>query len=227
MSDTIDLGFNEFDAASFVLKSTLGAIPLGGPFLSELIGSIIPNQRMDRVVNYIKVLDKKISLLPEEIIEKLKSSQTIIDLIEESFIQASRAITDERREYISNIVIQGIREEDIKAEESKYFMRLLSEISDVEIIWLRFYYNPLINSDDDFRSKHENILYPVYAPLSSDDNTFLKKSLQDSYQEHLLKLGLLMQIEWGSRKEIKYGITSLGGFLLKNIGLVSTFKFKY
>ena len=44
---------NKTDLLTSAAKSVLGALPYGGPLLSELIGNLIPDQRIDRLAKYI------------------------------------------------------------------------------------------------------------------------------------------------------------------------------
>ncbi len=63
-----------------------------------------------------------------------------IDLIEEGFVQASRSLSNERREYIANVVANGISDEEKNYADSKYILKLLGELNDQEVIWLRFFF---------------------------------------------------------------------------------------
>lgn len=79
-------------------------------------------------------------------------------MFEESFIQASRALSDERRQYIASIVENGLTGDEITYAESKYLMNLLEEINDIEVIWLRYYFDQRGGSDEEFRKKHDEVL---------------------------------------------------------------------
>ena len=87
-------------------------IPGFGSILSEVVGAIIPDQRMDRLVKYIKILDTKVQKINSDLLEIAKQNELAIDLIEEGFVQASRSLSNERREYIANVVANGISDEE-------------------------------------------------------------------------------------------------------------------
>ena len=36
-----------------VARSTAGQVPIVGPLLSELVGVVVPNQRVDRIVKFV------------------------------------------------------------------------------------------------------------------------------------------------------------------------------
>lgn len=228
---------NKQDLIASVGKSVLGSVPCMGSFLAELWGEIIPNQRVDRLIKYVRVLKDKISHIPEEIIDRLKTDESFIDLIQEGFIQASRAITDERRGYIASVLANGITDDSLALEESKYLLKLLQEINDVEVIWLRYYKSLSKGGDEEFEEKHKNILYPIRISItgSVDKETKQKAALQESYKTHLERLGFIkncISIDTETRmpeidrftglpKVHSKSITELGKMLLKQIGIDS------
>jgi hypothetical protein len=130
------------------------------------------------------------------------------------------------------LVANSVRAEDVSYIESKHLLRILGEINDIEVIWLRFYQRPFMSGDLDFRSKHAAVLEPVSATMSSTDPERQRKTLQQSYKEHLVRLGLLRErfkidsrtempeLDQGGRpKHHGFEITALGRLLLNHIGL--------
>jgi len=235
MSSNDSIQNNSTDLIALVAKSAVGAIPYAGPLLSEIVGTIIPNQRIDRLGRYVQVLDDRISAIPSEVIQNLVSNDDFIDLIEEGFVQASRAISAERRCYIASIIFYGITDEQIRLHESKYLLKILEELNDIEVIWLRYYSDPMMNSDTAFREKHKNILTPIIACAGADKGLVNKSSIQKSYKEHLERMQLIESKIKVERKtnipefdrrtgkpKISYTIiTHLGKLLLEQIGIDS------
>ncbi|EGQ8080102.1 hypothetical protein ACVTP5_002942 [Vibrio parahaemolyticus] len=227
------LDSNNVDLLVASTKSVLGAVPFAGPLLSEIVGSVIPNQRIDRLTRYIQELEARLALVEDIKIENVLKSAEGVDLIEESFYQASRALTEDRRGYISNIVVNGIDDSIIDYSESKYLFKILEELNEQEVIWLRFYLHPTIGGDEEFREKHSNVLEPIHAFISSDERTVERSSLQESYKEHLERLGLIrsryrIDRQTGMPQFDKHtgkpsvstrSITPIGKLLLKQIGL--------
>ncbi|MGI1999629.1 hypothetical protein [Shewanella frigidimarina] len=213
------------DYVASAAKSALGMVPFAGSILAEIAGNIIPNQRIDRIVKYAQALESRLLMLEKEIVNRNMSDDNFTDLIEESLRQASRSLTDERRDYISSLVANSISSEDIEHYESKHLLRILGELNDVEIIWLRFYLDPVMNGDIDFREKHANIINPTSAHSESTQPELDKSTLQNSYKEHLSSLGLLekkIDINTSGRstklKTTGFTITSLGRLLLREVG---------
>ncbi|OEU68103.1 MAG: hypothetical protein BA863_07910 [Desulfovibrio sp. S3730MH75] len=229
-----ELEQNKADLLTSTAKSVLGIVPFAGPLLSELVGNLIPNQRVDRLSKYVIELEKKLSDLTDERIRELLRDEECIDFFEEGFVQASRVLTNERRTQIASVIRNGLDDDSIVYSESKYILKLLQELNDQEVIWLRFYLNPTIGGDEEFRNRHKNILDPVPAYLSSDESIIEKAALQGSYQEHLERLGLIRPHyridrdtgmpefdKFSGKPSVAYrDLTSLGRLLLKQIGLL-------
>jgi len=228
-----ELSNKPIDYVTSAIKGTLGAVPFAGSLLAELAGTVIPNQRLDRIVKFAEILESKLSNLEQEFVRSQLTNENFSDLLEEGTRQAARSLSDERREYIASLITDSLSQKDIEYIESKHLLRILSELNDIEVIWLRFYLEPTMGGDEEFREKHESILTPIMATLSDPPSVVEKEALQDSYKEHLSQLGLLQpqyktdmqthQPEFnrfsGGLEINGYQITSLGRLLLKQIGL--------
>ena len=210
------------DYVASAAKAALGAIPFVGSLLTEIAGTVIPNQRIDRIVKFAQLLEEKLKTLEQEFIKLQITNENFTDLVEEGLRQAARSLSDERREYISSIITNGLASKDIEFQESKHLLRLLGELNDLEIIWLRFYLIPTMGGDEEFREKHKDILSPIAATFGSSQGTLDKHALQDSYKSHLAQLGLLeREYRIDSRTKQPEYDTSSGGLKLKGSRLTS------
>lgn len=224
---------NKTDYLVAALKAGTGFIPGAGPILQELISNVIPNQRVDRIADYILVLEEKINKIPAETIESIIQREDFISLIEEGFVQASRSTSRERREYIASLIENGITKKEIELLESKHFLNILSDLNDAEIIWLRYYLGSQCDLENNFREKHIDILSPPgHFSKDSDEKQWTKIAVKESYQEHLVRLNLIKRKVKIDRKtkmpqydafgEVRMEplrITTLGKLFLKNIGI--------
>jgi hypothetical protein len=221
------------DYVASALKAALGAIPFAGSLLSELAGYVIPNQRTDRIVRFIEVLEKKLTDFERDFVHSQLKNENFTDLFEESVRQAAHSLSDERREYLASLIANSISQQDIEYIESKHLLRILGELNDIEIIWLRFYLVPYMGGDEEFRTAHSNILTPIRASMADPPNVVDKESLQKSYKDHLAQLGLLspryktdmdthqpeFNTSTGALELRGYDLTHLGRLLLRQIGL--------
>lgn len=226
-----DLNNNWKDYLVSISKGSLGTVPYVGSLLSEIIGNVIPNQRIDRISKFLKTIDSKISTIPIEKINMFFNNPEFSDFFEEGFYQASRAITDERREYISNVIYNGLSKDKINIEKSKFLLIVLNQLSDSEIIWLKFYSIFETQERSNFLEKHNDILQEKYNFTTSTDDDFIDVALQRNQKEKLEMLELVKyEIDIDSKTKqpkISRGvlvkknrrISPFGIVLLKNIGL--------
>ena len=219
------------DFFAFVARSVLGATPMVGPFFTELVGIVIPNKRIERIEKFATILNEQLYKLGndfDELKKRIETDEELIDLIEEGFRQSTRSLSDERKGYIASIIANSLSVDAIKAQESRHLLRILGELSDIEIIWLRYYLVTSMNGDKDFREKHVELTKPISVVASSPQSQRDKAALQKSYKEHLSQVGLLdkrygsqLDTRLGGLKLEGYSITSMGKLLLREIGLVT------
>lgn len=220
------------DIVTIIGKGFLGAIPFVGPLVAEVVGAIIPNQRIDRIESLLKLLESKI---PEEDKPKIKQriiSKESIDLIEDSFIQASRALSEERKEYIASLLKNSLINDDLKHIEYKRLLSILCELNDLQILILKL--KSLEGKQPkhaEFWDTHKNALTTPLALASSSQTEIDKYTIYITHEFHLANLGLLRGIfnvpkkgelpefdeNTGMIKSRRYEITNLGRLLLRCI----------
>ena len=222
-------------AVDYVLtaaRSAVGPLPIVGPLLSELVGVAVPNQRLDRIAKFAGELERRLQKLESsaQIVEQLRD-ESFTDILEEGIRQASRSLSDDRRRHIASLVCGSLSPATIQYAESRHLLRILGEISDIEINWLRSYRQPTTSGDEDFRLRHIRKLRRSLVSDGAPQEEVDKHALQESYQEHLVQLNLLEARyavdrqtnlpEFDSRGKPRvrsYAITSLGNLLLRVIG---------
>ena len=229
--DDLDSGSVDYSVA--LARGAAGLVPIVGPLLAEIIGVTIPEQRSDRIAKFVRKLDCRLKAVEECLLESKLNDDDFTDLIEEGIRQAARSLSDERRSYIATLIANGLTSDDIDCSESKHLLRILDEISDIEVVWLRLYREPYLGGDEDFKETHEEVLKPVVATLGASQDILAKATLQESYKEHLCQLGLLKRQYrvdsktglpefdrfTGSMKDKGFELSSLGRLLLDEIGL--------
>jgi len=189
-----DLSDRAPDYVASALKSAVGWVPFAGSLLTEVIGNVVPNQRIDRLTKFAQIMEKKLQGMEQQFIRSQLNNEFFVDVIEEGLLQASRSLTDDRREHIANLIANSLSQEEIEFVEAKHLLRILGEINDIEVIWLVSYCDdPLsgIDLDEAFLEKHADVLTNVITSIQSHEGAFDKEALQDSYKQHLAQLGLL------------------------------------
>lgn len=135
----IDLHTNAADLTAAFVRNVVGVAPFVGPMVAELITSTIPNQKMERVVVAIKVLEDRLKYVEEDVVNEKFKSDKFADLLEDALPQMARALTDERRAYIANLLSQSITDDKLDHLAQKKLLSMLNELNDAEIILLHFY----------------------------------------------------------------------------------------
>ncbi|MEO7339816.1 MAG: hypothetical protein ABI073_02975 [Luteolibacter sp.] len=152
------------------------------------------------------------------------TDENFTDVIEEGIRQAARATTQERREYIARVIASGVSDDNLDFIETKHLLRILGEINDIEILWLRYYLNPYIGHDGAFREKHKKVFDRVPAFVDGSQELCDKLALQESYSAHLARLNLLditYDSDHGSdQPKLRSGELVLSGYRLSGLGRV-------
>ena len=117
-------------------KAALGAVPFAGSLFAELAASIIPNQRIERIVDFAKELESRLSEVDRRFIRTQLTNENFTDLMEESLRQVARSVTKERCVRIAALIENSLKPEDVSYIESKQLLRILGEVNDVELIRL-------------------------------------------------------------------------------------------
>lgn len=213
------------------LKSLAGYAPFVGPILGEAIGVVIPSQKLERLYIFAQVLEDRVKYLEEDTARLKMQSEEFTDLMEDGLIQASRAMTDERRGYIASLLKNSITHDELGHVEKKKLLALLGELNDAEIITLKFH--SLSSSEDRsaFAKRHGAVLAPVERHFGAPQENIDRGALQDSYRSKLMEVGLLTPAykrqekgkvpefdeRTGRLKATSFRVTGLGELLLRFI----------
>ena len=205
--------------------------------MAEVVGNIIPNQRVDRIVRFVEMLEQRLGNLEQESLRSKLLDPPVVDILEDAFTQAARATTQERVEHIANVVANGVSAEELNEGETKRMLWLLGQLNDSQIVFLRGNLAPTreeMISDADFRHKNEPLLAPEATDRGSTEDDLEEAALRASYRQHLFDLGLVRhrfspprrgQIpefdqKPGMMKSSGTDVTRLGKMLLRYLNLI-------
>ena len=87
------LGETWRDRAVGLAKGGVGLIPVAGGIFAELVGMVIPNQRMERLEDYVRRLNERLDAENEAEARERLSKPEAVDLFEDGATQAVRALT--------------------------------------------------------------------------------------------------------------------------------------
>tara|TARA_R100000322_G_scaffold97441_1_gene61372 strand:+ start:685 stop:1359 length:675 start_codon:yes stop_codon:yes gene_type:complete len=213
-----DLDTNTRDRLVSVAQGVAGACPVVGPILSEAIGQLIPNQRLDRVVSFLKTLEGDFANVQSRLdcIEHNAATPEGLDILEEGMLQAARSVSKDRQKWLASIVGHSLSSESLKYEESRKLLNLYRELADPELIWLIYISEPQTLSSayhKQLMDQYPGILQPASRSNDSSQEEADRSALQDGYKNTLLRLGLATLKQNGQTLEI----SPLGRLLVRYI----------
>jgi len=226
------LGGTWKDVAGAVAKGAIGAIPLVGSILGEVVGLMIPNQRLDRIEAYLRLLGERLDgENPDDLRDRLRDPEHI-DLFEEGAVQSLRAVSDARKAYIASIVSEGLSGDEKDCLQAKRLLKLLAQVDDDQIIILASHLREHY-WDDEFRERHKAVLGPVSRHLGASREERNAAAFYDLARSELLNLGLLsasfnmpkkgelpeFDRATGRLRATNHNLTPLGRLLLEQVGL--------
>ena len=232
-----DLGTTKRDRAVGLARGAVGEIPIVGSILGEIIGELIPQQRIERIEIYVRQLNERLGHLEEPDLNARLRNPDNIDLFEDGAFQAARALSGERIGYIANLVTTGITGAEKERLESKRLLNVLRELDDAEIIVLAS--NLQKNQDKEFWKRHYGVLNPIAPTHASSQSEIDTATIQELASTRLVRLGLLkprfsmtqrgelpvFDDHTGMIKASGVELTSVGRLLLRKIGLAGQDEF--
>ena len=179
-----ELGVAGGDVTAAAVRSVIANIPFVGQALTEIITVLIPNQRSDRVDQYLHYLTEELARL--KIDQEAMKRPENIDLLEDGAYQAARALTAQRRRYLAHAVAQGIAADDNDKLNEKRILALIGELDDGDIILLDAY-----NSTPESKAAKFNLIRPDQPVIGDDPIFHTKWGLYEASTSKLNRLSLL------------------------------------
>lgn len=212
-------------AASFI------PFPVIGSIISELVGMLIPNQRIDRIADFVKKLDARLSGFEQAFLSQRMTSPEFVDLFEDGAFQAARTLSSIRRDAIAAFLANSLSQEELEHQRAKLLLNLLGEINDVELLLLKYYSLDLAGDgvQRSFWEQHKDAIQVDPVFLQAPQDVVDKATLQKAYKNRLERLGLLrlkfskprkgespvIDLNTGMVKAKGYQITPLGRLLVR------------
>lgn len=223
----INLKSNGTDTFVSILSSTVSYIPLVGSFASELVQSLIPNQRQDRIVEFVKNIDYELQNMKidfQELKEKF-SNQKYGSFTYNCIRMVTNEVYEEKIKYYKNLLIQTLTDDEKTLVHNERILRILEQLDYYEILYLKFYSDCNIGGTKTMNEVIERLgfqfLQPTYM-MSMDNKAFDEETMKQITLNNLCNSGLLnREIKWtnnGKHQHISYKITHLGKLILKKIG---------
>ena len=221
MANAVDKSIEEepVDRLVSLIRGGIGLIPGVGSVLSEVVCSLVPNQRVERITRFLVELESRIVRM--EISTGQINDPTGIDLIEDGAFQAVRALTDQRIKLLANSVAEGLKASDKEKLNEKRILYIIAQIDEGDIQLLdafdkRTVYN--IRPDRAMYGSSEEIL---------NEEALFQASIAKLERLSLLHFSIRMDRDnkapkfdfFSGRPEGHHSINSLGRLLLRRANL--------
>lgn len=232
-SSSADLEARKRDLAAHVARGVLGAAPFIGPILAEIIGSLLPQRRIERVEALLQQLDARLETADQETLQKTLMSPESIDLLDAAMRQAARSTSRIRQAYLAELLARALTREELEYSQVRTLFDLLDQLGEPELAILASYGLPPGPARTEYRARH--VPRPAMpgadpeAPESDlEDHPFFR-----AWRANLLRLGLLeprfdppeaaapsaLDPATGMMKVSHHALAPLGHLLLQSIGL--------
>lgn len=231
--------FNKNDRISKLISNAVGLFPGVGTFLSDLVYEWIPNYRDEYLVAFFRIFVSKLSIMEMTQINQYVNRKEFANLFEESVRIAINSVSEEKKEYVANIMLYGIDSNQFDYEKQRYFLQLINELNDTEIILLigSYYSQHWARVKPEFFEKHKEIFDSEKIRFNSPEEHKQKAYLLREFRSHLERLGLLRgtysmpnyapdnkhpaeyDSDTGKLKRNGFRITDLGKELMRYLGI--------
>lgn len=206
-------------------KGIVGAFPFVGPLVAEVMDVLIPNQRVDRIVAFLQALDKKVTHIELDILNRELTKPEGTDLFEDCLHHASRAFSEGRQEQIAALFKNSLTDQELEHIHYKKLLSILGELSDLEILLLKYHSHTTIPDQNRFWDDHKAALEYAIATMGTPRDEVQpmidKEAIHGSYSTALINKGLV-EAQYASRpsgnsEPVSYNVTHLGNLLLRSI----------
>ena len=177
------LGATAADYMVSALKGIASAIPVAGGALAEVFTYIVPNQRADRLEEFLRLLAERLHRLELADLQTRMKQPENVDLIEDGTHQAVRALTHQRLQYIVECVANGIAEDERDKIHRKRLLAILAQLDDEEILLLQAHATSAMAIFEKLR--------PPPAVIGASQEVMEKNAMWDAAHAKLERLSLL------------------------------------
>ncbi|HBF68328.1 MAG TPA: hypothetical protein DDW20_03300 [Firmicutes bacterium] len=170
-------------------------IPFIGTGIAEVINYFIPDNRRERVVNFIKELagyiskhDKKIIEL-QQWLEKIKANKKSSLLFENAIFYSMQTESKIKHHCYAFYVFNAIENSSISDIQKEQVLRSISLLNETEILLLIYLgHDRFLFEESDFHKKYTDYIDRHSACGDEDDKIF--NAMQDSYLNNLVVYGI-------------------------------------
>lgn len=163
------------DLIEISAKTLLSSIPIGGTLITTVWDTVKNNQIERRQEEWKNMIEYRLSTL-EISINNLGSNENFATCLLKSTELAIKTHSQEKKVYLTNALINSI---NLNFNETTIlmFLNLIEEYTDLHMIILNFFYNPLsfnsVKNSNLYTSSPLNLFYEEYPEFKSQNSLIL------------------------------------------------------
>lgn len=197
-------------------------LPVGSSFLTDVVFSFIPNQREDRIVNFLKELSKQFDRYQDKVdkletwVNMVKGNKCQLHLLELGFqtaVETDSKILHHCYAYYIFSIIENKQIDDVQKEA---IFKTLSRLNEVEILHIiSLEQDKYIFEETNFHKKYGEYVDRHTACGDEEDDIF--NAMQDSYLNNLVVYGIATCTGNPKNGQSSYKLSPYGQLIYKNI----------
>lgn len=202
--DTSVLDSNSSDKRVTVWKNITNEvlskmIPVGASFLTDVIFSFVPNQREDRITDFLRELSEQFDNYQEKV-ENLENRIKIIEndkgqlyLLELGFQFAAETDSTFLHHCYAYYIFNNLNNKTMDDIQREKILKVIAELNEYEIVHLlNFLYPSYIGNVSDFYKRFQSVLMPRERYLGAPDDAQEFNAFYDYYKVSLEQKGLII-----------------------------------
>lgn len=232
--DTSVLDSNSSDKKVTVWKNIINEVlskmlPVGASFLTDVIFSFVPNQREDRIADFLRELSNQFDNYQKNVenlenrIKLIESDKGQLHLLELGFQFAAETDSTFLHHCYAYYIFNNLDNKTMDDIQREKILKVIAELNEYEIVHLlNFLYPSYVGNVSEFHKKFENILMPRERYLGVPDDAQEFNAFFDYYKVSLEQKGLIIgkpEVKNGtlSFDKKKYSITAFGRIVVEAI----------
>lgn len=184
-----------FEITKSSITTACSFIPFIGTGVAEVINFFIPDNRRERVVNFIKELSdcvvsqKKQIMELQQWLEKIKTYKKSSLLFENAIFYSMQTESEIKHHCYAFYVFNAIENSSISDIQKEPVLKSISLLNETEILLLMYLgYDSFCFEESDFHKKYADYIDRHSACGNEDDKIF--NAMQDSYLNNLVVYGI-------------------------------------
>ena len=211
--DVSVLDSNSLDKKVIILKNIINEvlnkiIPVGSSFITDVVCSLIPKQREDRITDFLKELSAQFDSYQQKVdnlekwINLIKENSGQLHLLELGFQFAVETDSNFLHHCYAYYIFNNINNKSMDDIQREKIFKVIAELNEYEIVHLLNFLHPsFLYNPSDFFLKFEHILMPKSRNIDVPDEVKEFNAFFDYYKVSLEQKGLLV-----GKPEIKNGV---------------------